>query len=83
MAEFFILRKHRRAGVGAAAARAVFARYPGVWEAAVVRRNTAALAFWRRAVAGCPQLESLEEIDMTGPHWDGPVLRFRIVAAAC
>ena len=78
VAEFFILRKHRHAGVGAMAAHAVFARYPGVWEAAVARRNAAALAFWRKAVGGCPGAREIEEIDRTGPNWNGPVLRFRI-----
>ena len=78
VAEFFILRKHRRAGVGAMAAHAVFGRYPGVWEAAVARRNAAALAFWRKAVGGCPGAREIEEIDRTGPDWNGPVLRFRI-----
>ncbi len=78
VAEFFIVRKHRRAAVGAAAAHAMFRLYPGTWEAAIVRRNTAALAFWRRAVGGYPSAREVEEIDRTGPYWDGPVLRFTI-----
>ena len=32
MAEFFVLRKYRRGGVGTEAARAVFAGFPGVWQ---------------------------------------------------
>src|SRR6476469_4374051 len=32
MAEFFVMRKYRRGGVGAAAARALFARFPGEWQ---------------------------------------------------
>ena len=75
MAEFFILRKHRRGGVGLAAAQAIFARFPGQWEAAVARRNTAALAFWRRAVG---DENDVTEIDLTTEAWDGPVLRFRV-----
>lgn len=78
MAEFFIARKHRRGGVGMAAARAVFARFPGRWEAAVARANTAALAFWRRAISGCEQAEDLQECDVVGPEWDGLILAFRI-----
>jgi predicted acetyltransferase len=31
MAEFFVLPKYRRGGVGTDAARAVFARFPGEW----------------------------------------------------
>jgi predicted acetyltransferase len=78
MAEFFIARKHRRGGVGTAAAQTIFSRYPGLWEVAVVRRNAAALSFWRRAVAGHPRTEDLEESDIMTPAWNGPVLRFRI-----
>jgi predicted acetyltransferase len=77
VAEFFVLRKHRRSGIGAQAAQTVFARYPGIWEAAVVRRNAAALAFWRQTISGCAGHAGIEEIDSHGPDWDGPILRFR------
>jgi predicted acetyltransferase len=82
MAEFFIARKHRRSGVGTAAVHAILVRYPGVWEIAVARRNVAAAAFWRRAVEHHPLVADLEEIDLTAPSWNGPVLRFRVGEAA-
>jgi predicted acetyltransferase len=82
MAEFFIVRKHRRGGAGTAAARAVFSRYPGIWEAAVARKNVGALAFWRRAVSGHPGVEDLGETDHQTPDWNGPILRFRIKPGA-
>ena len=50
MAEFFVLRKYRRSGVGIAAARAVFARFPGPWQTRQQFANTAATQFWRRAI---------------------------------
>ncbi|MGH7023144.1 MAG: GNAT family N-acetyltransferase [Caulobacteraceae bacterium] len=78
VAEFFVVRKHRRGGAGTAAARKIFTLYPGVWEAAVARRNTAALAFWRKAVAGCPGVADIEELDRSDEAWDGPILRFRV-----
>jgi predicted acetyltransferase len=78
MAEFFVVRKHRRGGVGAAAAHAVFSRYPGQWEAAVARRNAGALAFWRRCVASHPAVRELEELEVASAAWDGWILRFRI-----
>jgi predicted acetyltransferase len=77
MAEFFIARKHRRAGVGLAAAHAIFGRYPGLWEVAVARRNTGALAFWRRVVGSYALAGSIEEIDVASAVWDGAILRFR------
>jgi predicted acetyltransferase len=78
MAEFFVVRKHRRSGVGKFAAHAIFSRYPGQWEAAVARANPAALAFWRTAVRSHERAEELEEIDSQGEEWNGPILRFRI-----
>lgn len=78
MAEFFVLRKYRRGGIGTAAAQGIFSLYPGRWEAAVARRNTSALPFWRKAVATHPKVESVEELDLANAAWNGAVLRFRI-----
>jgi len=81
MAEFFVVRKHRRGGVGTWAARTLFEHYPGVWEAAVARRNIAALGFWRRAIQGHAEAEDVEEFDVDTDHWNGPILRFTARAA--
>jgi predicted acetyltransferase len=78
MAEFFVVRKHRRSGVGSAALNAIFDRYKGVWEVAVVRANTNAFAFWERAIARHPRLRDLELLDLRTEKWNGPVFRFRI-----
>nr|AYM54405.1 hypothetical protein [Phaselicystis flava] len=50
LSEFFVLRKHRRRGLGRAAARALFDRFPGTWELSEVPENAAAIAFWRRII---------------------------------
>ncbi|MBV8524579.1 MAG: GNAT family N-acetyltransferase [Acetobacteraceae bacterium] len=50
VAEFFVLRKYRRIGIGSRAAKALFERWPGRWEVAVARYNKPALAFWRKAI---------------------------------
>ena len=50
MAEFFVLRKYRRHGVGVVAARAVFARFPGTWQVREMTTNVGATTFWRRAI---------------------------------
>jgi predicted acetyltransferase len=78
MAEFFVLRKHRRTGAGTAAAQAILSRYPGIWEAAIARRNVTGLAFWRKAIGEHPLARHIEEIDLATQVWNGPVLRFRI-----
>ena len=77
VAEFFVMRKHRRGGVGQAAARAAIAPYAGHWELAVARRNTAALPFWR-AVAAELASGPAEEIDRDDALWNGPILRFMV-----
>jgi predicted acetyltransferase len=69
MAEFFVLRKYRRGGVGTDAARAVFARFPGEWQVRQQFENTGAIDFWRRAIP-VPYDET--------PNDEGPVQRFRI-----
>jgi predicted acetyltransferase len=78
MAEFFIVRGHRRSGAGASAAQALFAGHPGLWEVAVMATNTPAQAFWPRAIAGCPGVRDLERLDLAGSDWKGPVFRFHI-----
>jgi predicted acetyltransferase len=47
IAEFFVIRKYRRAGVGREAARRVFAMFPGAWQVRQLHDNDAATAFWR------------------------------------
>ena len=50
MAEFFVMRKYRRRGVGSEAARFAFDRFPGRWEVREMAANTPAQAFWRRVI---------------------------------
>ena len=50
VAEFFVLRRYRRSGVGRHAAELLFQALPGRWTVRVLERNTRAFAFWRRAV---------------------------------
>ena len=50
LAEFFVLRKYRRGGIGTAAAREVIARHPGRWAISQIATNAPATAFWRRAI---------------------------------
>ena len=78
VAEFFIVRKHRRHGVGLKAAHALFGSAWGVWEAAVVRRNAGALAFWRAAARSYPGVRDVIEEDRDDALWNGAVLRFRV-----
>ena len=50
LAEFFILRKYRRQGVGRQVAHLAFDRFPGKWWVAQEDINSTAIRFWRRVV---------------------------------
>ena len=69
VAEFFVMRKYRRTGVGTRAALALFGMFPGEWQIRQLAANMAATTFWR-SVIPVPFRE--DAIDM------GPVQRFRI-----
>ena len=60
MAEFFVMRRYRRSGVGTTIAREVFARFPGEWQVRQMTSNTAATAFWTRAIPAEFEQELLE-----------------------
>ncbi len=81
VAEFFVVRKYRRAGLGTAAAHALFSRYPGRWEAAVMRGNAGARAFWQRCIASHPQLAGMADAESSNFTWDGTIFRFEIAVA--
>lgn len=50
IAEFFVMRKFRRRGVGRYAAARIFERHPGDWTVRQQLANRAATTFWRRAI---------------------------------
>ena len=52
MAEFFVMRRHRRRGVGRAVAQEIWRRFPGPWEVRVLESYLPAQAFWEAAVQG-------------------------------
>ena len=51
VAEFFVLRQFRRAGIGREAASLLWHRLRGKWIVRVLEANAGALAFWRDTVA--------------------------------
>lgn len=79
IAEFFVARKHRRSGIGQAAALAAIGARPGQWEIAVARRNLGAQPFWRR-VAALVAGEAVEALDQDDARWNGLILQFRATA---
>ena len=51
IAEFFILQKYRRKGVGTYVAERIFDRFRGNWEVMQAPSHKAAQAFWRKVIA--------------------------------
>lgn len=51
VAEFFVLRRHRRSGVGRRAALALWDRLPGRWIVRVYEANRGAVPFWAGVIA--------------------------------
>jgi predicted acetyltransferase len=56
---FFVARRFRGRGIGAAAFGGLLARYPGAWELYYLARNAAAAGFWPKAFerAGVREVE--------------------------
>jgi len=50
MAEFFIMRKFRKQGIGDYVATALFDRFKGRWRVRQLWQNAGALAFWRKVI---------------------------------
>jgi predicted acetyltransferase len=50
MAEFFVLRRFRRRGIGTELAEDVWRRCPGKWQIRVMENNVPARSFWRASI---------------------------------
>jgi predicted acetyltransferase len=75
LAEFFVMRRYRRHGLGARAAAAVFDQFNGRWEVRQKRENVAAIAFWRRVI-GDYTGGRFEDGERDDERWRGAVQRF-------
>lgn len=75
VAEFFVMRKFRRLGVGRACARRAFDRFPRCWEVREQRSNTPAIAFWRATISDYTSGRFHEEF-VDDERWRGPVQSF-------
>ena len=73
VAEFFVMRRYRRHGVGEQVARGLFRRFPGPWEVRQKFANVAATAFWRRIIG---RYAAFSELTVDDERWRGPVQCF-------
>jgi predicted acetyltransferase len=74
VAEFFVMRKYRRSGIGRRAAHEILRRYLGIWEVNVAHYNGPAQEFWRRALANVPGYTA-QALQGDGARWTGPIYR--------
>ena len=74
MAEFFILRNHRRGNSGRRAATWLFDHFPGNWHVGQDERNEPAQKFWRSVIGDYTGGEFSEEWSDSQPR--GPVQLF-------
>ena len=54
--QFFVLRAHRRSGLGTRMAQRILDQHHGPWSLSVIKGNHAALAFWRGQVTRAVQV---------------------------
>lgn len=76
IAEFFVLRKYRRQGVGRQAAWQTFDLFPGQWSVCQEEGNRPAQRFWRRVIAEYTEGAYTDE-DLETAEWQGPRQRFQ------
>lgn len=75
IAEYFILRKYRRRGLGRQVAFWVFDHFPGQWMVSQETGNLSAQAFWRRIVADYTA-GAFTDGFRYGDDWTGPTQFF-------
>lgn len=75
IAEFFILKKYRKNGVGKTVAFEVFDKLRGNWEVKQLKKNYISHSFWRKVIAQYT-MNNFEEITNFTELWDGPIQRF-------
>lgn len=68
MAEFFVMRRHRRSGVGQQAAALLWRQFPGKWTVRVSEGNAPALVFWTRALTEFTRGTATEFARPGNPH---------------
>ena len=68
LAEFFIMRKYRRRGVGHQAAHCIFDRFQTKWYVAQEAENLPSQLFWRRVIG---QYTNGEYVEMQRPDDEG------------
>ncbi len=75
IAEFFVMRKYRRKGVGRLAALLIFDRFPGKWEVIQHGENEPSKVFWENVIGEYTHGSYRKEKAVV-EDWEGPALLF-------
>lgn len=75
VAEFFVMRKYRRQGVGKTVAFRIFDKFPGKWEVQETKRNLTAQRFWRLVIDEYTH-DNFTETILDNKAWHGPIQSF-------
>ena len=75
IAEFFVLRKYRRLGIGKQVAVMIFERFPGKWEVNQHPDNLFSIQFWEDVISSYTN-GNYELDQVTTEDWTGPSLTF-------
>jgi predicted acetyltransferase len=68
VAEFFVLRRHRRGGCGRRAATLLFDRLPGTWIVRVSQGNRGAVPFWESVISAYTKGQFTQRVREGSPH---------------
>jgi predicted acetyltransferase len=75
IAEFFIIRKWRRKGIGKYVANKIFNTFPGDWEVKQEKDNLVVQLFWETIINDLTK-GNYKKIYSDSPDWVGPILYF-------
>lgn len=73
VAEFFVMKKYRKLGVGMTASTEVFNRFRGIWKVAQIENNIPAQIFWKKAIERYTN-NNFQEVREN--EWHGPIQTF-------
>lgn len=77
IAEYFVVKKYQRLGIGRVAAKYILDYHPGKWEVAVLKNNNKAIQFWKHVISKATGGNYIEQHPDT-QIWEGPVFSFEI-----
>ena len=77
IAEFFVMHKYRRMGLGEYAFARVLDMFKGKWEVSVLQRNLPALSFWTKTISKCTSGEYVFEVKRLYRDVSGYVFSFK------